>query len=140
MRYTVFYLIEARKALEESVNSNDDSDLPHLLLDPVMLSHEESDSHWTVHDHAHLVKLLFLAQVKEYEPLRDDNAIEDLFGSTELSQELFDRWWTIRRLQLDDNADTLVPLLKQFAHHVSPVESELVNNWLDREIRHPDAS
>lgn len=140
MRYTVFYLIEARKALEESVNSNDVSDLPDLLLDPVMLSHEESDSLWMAHDHAHLVKLLFLAQVKEYEPLRDDSAFEDLFGSTELSQELFDRWWTIRRLQLDDNADTLVPLLKQFAHLVSPVKSELVNNWLDREIRHRDAS
>ena len=78
-----------------------------------------------------MVKLLFLAQIKEYTPLSSDIAFAAAFDSPRLNEKVFDRWWTIRRLTEDDNAESLYPLLRQFYHLVDRTENELVNEWLE---------
>jgi hypothetical protein len=109
-----------------------DRDLADLLLEPKMLSNQEGGrSFWSHDDHAATMKLLFLAQVKEYEPLSQDAEFERCFGSPRLSTELFDHWWTIRRLEVDDTAEGLSPLLRQFFHLVDRSENQRVNEWLE---------
>jgi hypothetical protein len=132
MRYTAFYLIEARPELSERLATLKDLDLKELLLDPEMLSNEEGGrSAWLGEDHTLTIKLLFLAQVKEYEPLSSDAVFEEVFGSHRFSAQLFDRWWTIRRLVPTDNAESLHPLLRKFLHLVDRTDNDLVNEWLE---------
>lgn len=132
MRYTAFYLIEARSELLERLATLKDPDLEDLLLDPEMLSNEEGGrSAWSDEDRTLTIKLLFLAQVREYEPLSSDAIFERVFGSPRLSAQLFDRWWTIRRLEQTDHAESLYPLLRQVLHLVDRTDNDLVNEWLE---------
>jgi hypothetical protein len=75
------------------------------------------------------MKLLFLARVKEYVPLSSDAVFERVFGSSRLSIHMFDRWWTIRRLEETYNAEFLYPLLRQFFHLVDRTDNDIVNDW-----------
>jgi hypothetical protein len=46
--------------------------------------------------------------------------------------QLFDRWWTIRRLEPTDNAESLNPLLREVLHLVERTDNDRVNEWLER--------
>ncbi|HVK54640.1 MAG TPA: hypothetical protein VM532_06395 [Burkholderiales bacterium] len=77
------------------------------------------------------MKILFLAQLKEYTPFSSDASFEAIFDSSRFNAEVFDRWWTIRRLMVDESAEGLYPILRQFSHLVDRTENDRVNQWLD---------
>ena len=119
MQFSAFYLIEARPELSERVPILSDPVLERHLLEPEMISKLEGGrSRWTKEDHTLTIKLLFLAQIKEYTPLSSDAVFERLFGSHRLSTSLFDRWWTIRRFEVNESAEGLYSELKRFRHLV----------------------
>ena len=132
MCYTAYYLIEPAPSLYERLNHLKNEDLDGLLLDPEVFSNEEAErSAWSEKERASTIKLLFLAQIKQYEPLSSDSNFEEIFGSARLSLQLFDQWWTIRRFTVSDNAKSLHPFLNQFIHLVDQTDSPLVNDWLE---------
>ena len=97
-----------------------------------MLSNKEGGcTIWREADHTQTVKLLYLARVHEYTPLTDHATFEAVFGSPRISVNLFDRWWTIRRLMRDDDTASLRPLLKPFLDVVDPTGNALVDQWLE---------
>jgi hypothetical protein len=133
MRYTAYYLIEHRPELRERLASLKELDLEDLLLEAELLSNEEGGKTiFLDNEHTLTIKLLFLARVKEYEPLSSDAMFERVFGSPRLSTDLFDRWWTIRRLEVTEDAESLYPMLRQFFHLVDQTDNNLVNEWLER--------
>ena len=135
MRFTAYYLIEARPELESVAHAHPELSLPELLLDPVVLSHEEGGRRAASNsEQAHVVKLLFLAQIREYDTLDDDATFARIFGSPRLNAVLFDRWWTIRRLECDGSAESLVPLLERVGHLVDGGDSDYVNDWLKHRL------
>jgi hypothetical protein len=133
MQFEALYLIEVRPALRDRLEGRVESDFAEFLVEPVVLSNKEGGCHsaWRADDHALTVKLLYLAQVREYTPFSSDASFEAVFGSSRLSSALFDRWWTIRRLERDDDTESLRPLLKQFLPMVEPTGNELVDRWLE---------
>lgn len=132
MRYTAFYLIDPLPTLRARLQLLNDHELEQLLLDSVMLSHQEGGrSFWSAEDHTHIVKLLFLAQLKEYKQLSCEDDFEKIFESSRINTEVFDRWWTIRRLMVDEAAESLYPSIKQLYHLVDRTENDHVNEWLN---------
>jgi hypothetical protein len=133
MQFEALYLIEPRPALRDQLRGRVEQQLAELLLEPVVLSNKEGGCHsvWTENDYALTVKLLHLAQVREYTPLSCEENFEAVFGSPRISVELFDHWWTIRRLLRDDDTESLRPLLKEFLPAVDRTGNELVDRWLE---------
>jgi len=60
-------------------------------------------------------KLLFLASLREYDPINDDAEFAAVFGSAVISAGLFDRWFVVRRLGIDDDLDALEGRLRAAA-------------------------
>ena len=133
MQSKALYLIEPRPALRDHLQGRIEADFAELLLEPVLLSNKEGGCHsaWGDEDHALTVKLIHLAQVREYTPVSNDKDFERVFGSPRLSVGLFDRWWTIRRLLLDDDTESMRPLLRQVLPIVDRTGNRLVDQWLD---------
>ena len=141
MQFEALYLIEPRPTLRDQLRGRVEEDFAELLLEPVLLSNKEGGcSSWRDEDHALTVKLIHLAQVREYTPVSNDGDFERVFGSPRLSVALFDRWWTIRRLSRDDDTESMRPLLRQFLPHVDRTGNELVDLWLDWVRDHVESS
>lgn len=112
---TVFYLVEPRAALRALLRDRVEPELAELLTEPVVLSNKEDRcrlSGWQENDYTLMVKLLHLAQVREYTPLAHSKDFERVFGSRNLSAGLFDAHWTIRRLECNDDAEELRPIFE----------------------------
>jgi hypothetical protein len=111
--FTAVYLIEALPSLAAFLAARvSDMVLLELLLRPVVLTnHEGGKSDWTAVDHTEYVKLVFLASLHDYDTLVSDDGFATAFGTDVLSVELFDRWWSIRRLEIDNDTDWYVPQL-----------------------------
>jgi hypothetical protein len=142
MQFQALYLIEPRPALRDQLRGRVEDNFAELLLEPVLLSNKEGRCHsaWRDEDHALTIKLIHLAQVREYTPVSNDKDFERVFGSPRLSEGLFDRWWTIRRLLLDDDTESMRPLLREFLPLVDRTGNELVDQWLDWLSDHAEGS
>ena len=138
MQFEAFYLIDPRPDLPARLAGRVDPDLAELLTEPVVLSHTEGGCHslWQPEDHALRVKLVFLASLRQYDTLETDASVEAVFGSSRISAALFDRWWTIRRLEIDDDTERLEPLLVKHLDRVQRTGNEVVDRWLDRTRDH----
>lgn len=132
MQFEALYLIKPRPTLRDQLRGRVEDDFAELLLEPVLLSNKEGGcSAWGDEDHALTIKLMHLAQVREYTPVANDEDFDRVFGSPCLSVGLFDRWWTIRRLMRDDDTESMRPLLRQFLPIVHRTGNKLVDQWLD---------
>jgi hypothetical protein len=132
MRRVAFYLIEPRSELEDWLKDRVDPGLAEILLGQTLLSHTEADrSCWAESDHAEAVKLAYLASLREYASLETDAGFETVLGAPHISIQLFDRWWTIRRLLLDGSTEELWPFLAQHMESVERTGNGLVDTWLE---------
>lgn len=100
---TCYLLIEPRaEAREHFTNvAGEDADLllDSLLLDPAAKCPDDAIP---------LAKLVFLARIREYDPFSSaENAVR-VFGSDEISVDVFDRWWTIRDVEYEFSFDDMV--------------------------------
>lgn len=139
MRHTAYFLIEPKsEALE--VFPAVAEDLADLLLEPLMVSRcFAGRSVWRTQELELVVKLLFVARMREYSPLsRDEDAIRVL-GSSDVSTALFDRWWSIRRLNVDETSEEMESYLAALYHRVVPTGNEVVDDFLSSFSRSEDA-
>jgi hypothetical protein len=139
MKYEAFYLIEPRPALAEHLRGRVEPDFADVLLEAQLYRRTEYDrSMWFEPQRLAQAKLLFLASLREYDPIDDDAGFSAVFGSAAISVELFDRWFLIRRLGVDDDLDSLEGRLRAVIDRVVPPGIPLVDEWL-LELHGPDA-
>ena len=72
------------------------------------------------------------ASLRDYTPLADDAAFTCVLGSPHISVSLFDRWWTMRRFEVDRelNADMVEADLRPLLDRVEPTGHPQVDEWL----------
>jgi hypothetical protein len=111
MGANVLYLIEPLAALGSFLATRvGDKDFLEALLQPAVLTnHEGGKTDWTDEDHTLFVKLVFLASLHDYYPTQTDEGYAGVFGTDQLTTELFDQWWTIRRLEITNGTEWYTP-------------------------------
>jgi len=108
-----------------------DQDFAEILLEPILIRNTEDDrSAWRPEDHILLVKLLYLARIREYSPCASDDAAHKWFGSDRVSGEIFDRWWTIRAPELEGSDEDLAYFLKPMKEKILSTGNSLVDDWV----------
>jgi hypothetical protein len=75
-------------------------------------------------------KLLFLASLREYTPIADETGFAAVFGSATIGVSLFDRWFVIRRIQIEEELDVLEPRLREHLDRVESTGIPVVDQWL----------
>src|SRR5438874_1170964 len=106
--FDAFYLIEPRPELRQHLRDRTDPDFADILLESILIRNREGgQTVWMPDNYANKIKLLYLARLREYTPLMGDEDAERLLGSSRVSVWVFDRWWSIRRLEVENDADEL---------------------------------
>lgn len=127
-----YYLIEPKPALAERLNGRTDEEFIELLMDPIVIRNREgSASRWLDTQHAAVVKLLFLAGLTDYDLLATAQGFGSILGTERIGTELFDRYWTVRRFTVDQNADDLKADLSRLISRVDRVGDWAVDTYLD---------
>ena len=131
MRYSAFYLIEPHPTSTGRWVEHCDNDLVEFLAEPQVIEQAEGGrTVWAEADHILVVKLLFLAGLRKYSPFDQEESVVRIFGSAMIDVALFDRWWTARRLTVDEHAADLHPLLASLRSKVVPTGNALVDGWV----------
>ncbi len=139
MQYDALYMIEPSAALPEHLRGRVEPDFAEVLLEPQLYRRAEHDrSMWLKPQRLAQAKLLFLASLRQYAPIDDDDKFSAVFGSAAISVDLFDHWFMIHRLGIDDDLDNLEVGLRAVIDRVVPPGIPLVDSWLS-ELRHQDA-
>ena len=128
------YMIEARPELAARLAGRVDAGFAELLMEPVQLVHPRFDRSVLRLDHHHetVVKIVFLASLRQYEELKSDRECEAVFGSPRINAGLFDRWWTLRKLHgPDDTTDGLQEFIVAHFSSVDRTGDEAIDRWLD---------
>jgi hypothetical protein len=140
MGFTALYVIEALPALSVFLSARlSDEVLLGLLLQPRVLANREGGkTTWTEADNTTLVKLFFLASLHDYDTTVTDEGFREVFETDQLTEDMFDRWWSIRRLEIDNDTDWYMPLLAGCLRRnkVGPIANERVAErlaWIQRQ-------
>jgi hypothetical protein len=129
--YDAYYLVEPRLELAPQLYGKTDAEFAELLLEPSLIRNVEGGrTIWKNDNHAATVKLLFLARLREYDPLSADSDAERLLGSSRINVATFDRWWTLRRFVVDESCEDLIAFLRAARAKVDACGDELVAAWL----------
>ncbi len=130
-RYEAFYLVEPRPELAERLRDCVAPELADLLMEPLLYRRQENTgSNWLAAERLLQVKLLFLADLRQYTPLAEDAGFTRVFGSAQISMALFDRWWTARRFQVEEELETLEERLCSCKDRIEPTGSSKVDDWV----------
>jgi hypothetical protein len=130
-RCEAFYLIEPRPELANHLLGQVDPDFAEVLLEPRLYRRQEGgNSAWLHADRLAQAKLVFLASLREYDLVVDDAGFAAVFGSAVVSVELFDRWFTVRRLEVEQELELLEARLREPGLRVEPSGRPLVDLWL----------
>jgi hypothetical protein len=119
-----YYLIEPTPPLVERVEATLDEDVASVILEWVVVSKRHIAGHGSEADEANLIslKLAFLSLLKIDRIWDTPTQFEEVFGSAELSPELFDRWWMLTEVEYvpfeewDQFVGRAVPFIKQQAN------------------------
>jgi hypothetical protein len=132
MLHTWYYLIEPRPELAARLRERCDADFAEALLEPELFSNDEADrSSWRNADHVLLIKLLYLARIREYTPLASNADASRILDSDRISIDVFDQWWTIRRLTFEGSAHALRDYLRPpISGNIVRTGNALVDSWL----------
>jgi hypothetical protein len=131
----VLYVIEPRVEFAAWLTGRVSPDIAEALLRPVTYhSQEKDDPSWLDADCLLKVKLVFLHDLRnDYQaPLSNDETFSGLFGTIRMSQDMFDRFWTIRRYQASRELGRSEGLLAYSTEPAEPTGSPQVDEWLAR--------
>jgi hypothetical protein len=130
MRHTAYFLVEPTSdAQPQFVNAL--GGFASVLLETVLLSREFTDrSSWREAELTLAVKLLYLARLREYQPLSSDADAERALGSAAISAEVFDRWWSIRRIEFEGASEQMQGFLVRVMRNVPATGNATVDEWL----------
>ena len=132
VRHTVFFLIEPK---QDAIRTFPllIPDLCDVLLKPILTSRNYADrSPWRPDDVELVVKLLYLARSREYTTLTADQDAERILGSSRVSVSVFDRWWSIRRVEMEESSEELEGYPPPVAKRIEPTGNKLVDEFLQQ--------
>jgi hypothetical protein len=131
--HEALYLVEPLPALSDRLRGWGDDDFAAVLLDPRLFRRVEvSGSAWLHDDRLVQAKLLFLASLREYTPLGEAAGFAAVFGSPVISVEVFDRWFRVRRFEVDQEMDVLEARLRECPLPVEITGRQVVDWWLSQ--------
>ena len=139
MRHTVYLLVEptANAMREFPLSDGQDAD---LLLERQLMSREYGDrSPWRKEEVSLVVKLVYLARMREYDPFSNDLDAKRIFGSDAISIQVFDRWWTLREVDFECPSEQMSDYLAAVAMKIQPTGNTVVDEWLNQ-LNSPKAS
>jgi hypothetical protein len=126
-----FYLVEPLPALAQHLRGHADPNLTEILLEPLLFRRREGgSSDWLNADREALAKLLFLASLREY--AKSEEGFAALFGSASVSVAVFDRWFQVRRFEIEQELELLEPGLRESPLPVEPTGRLAVDEWLSK--------
>jgi len=139
-RIVSYYLIQPRLELAEWLRPRTEPDVVDLLTGRQLVTNDEfvGRTFWRDEENLLRVKLLFVANLRDFIPLKDDESCEAILGSREISVSLFDRWWTIEALELEGNVNDFMGQLQRSLPSVQPTGNSVVDEWL-RELKNKRA-
>ena len=133
MIHQMFFLVEARPELRAQVQDWADSELAELLLEPQLISQQHGCREITLRESfATRVKLLYLASIRDLEPLNEDAVAERLFGSARITVLVFERWWTVREIGNREDVEGMIDCLRPLVAKVDGTGDAWVDDWLAR--------
>ena len=120
MLHSWFFLIEPRKeALAELARCLTEDELL-LCCSPQLMSHEVDDkSDWTEASIRAVVKLAYLAQTLDI--FQDENKRAHIFGLADISEAVFDRWWSLKQVEYLGRAIESSQELRSFSNGNPPI-------------------
>jgi len=131
MLHTRYYLIESRELLKNQLQSGFDKGMSEILTEPLLILNEEADrSSWGKDENILKVKLLYLARMREYEFISSDEDAIKVLGSDNISGPLFDKWWTIREIEVEGNTEELIMFLKPLKNRVKETGNKIIDSWI----------
>lgn len=74
------------------------------------------------------MKLAYLAQVLDI--FQGEYKRAQIFGSADVSEEVFDRWWSIKPIEHLGRTNEFHQELRSFADSLRASNSPVVTNWL----------
>jgi hypothetical protein len=130
VRHTIYFLIEPKDEARAHFASTI-RDFADVLLEQTLVSREFADrSPWREPELALAVKLLYLARLREYDPLSSDADATRILGSASITAETFDRWWSIRRPDDVETSEEMQEYLKAVLAKTPATGNEIVDQWL----------
>jgi len=129
--YDALYLIEPMPVLADRLHQHCDAGLADVLLEPRLYRQREGgNSDWLFADREETAKLLFLASLREYDPLGSPAGFAAVFGEACISAAVFDRWFRLRRFMVDDELGALEARLRECPLPVESSGGFVVGRWL----------
>jgi hypothetical protein len=128
-----YYAINPRPEFADWLLKRTDADMVELLIEPKLVEHDEviGKTSWRSRENILRVKILFLAGLRDLTPISDAAGCKSILGSSEISESLFDRWWTIQYLELECNVNEYLGELTRALDSVPPTGNPVVDGWLE---------
>jgi hypothetical protein len=128
-----YFLIEPRKGTSTELSQSLDDDELELCCVPQVMSHEFGDElGWSTADMCLLVKLAYLAQALDI--FQDESKRAQIFGSADISEAVFDRWWSIKPVEYLGKTIEFRQELRSFLKKLPPSDSLFVTQWLHEAV------
>lgn len=125
------YLVEPRPELAVRLREQPIGDLAEILLETRLFRHKEGGhTAWRDSDWEAIAKLLFLVSLMDYAPLDEAVVFCELFESKTVSIATFDRWFQLRRFEVDENLDNLITGLRDCHLDIDLTGQPVADHWL----------
>lgn len=133
MLHSRFFLIEPLSGTSAELAQTLKDDELILWCTPQLMSHEFSDrSGWSTADICLVVKLAYLAQALDI--FQDQGKRAQIFGSADISEIVFDRWWSIKQIEYLGRTIEFSQELRSFSEYLRPGDSMVPTQWLQQMI------
>lgn len=129
MLHSKFFLIEPLSGTSAVLAQSLKDDELKLCCVPQLISHEFGDkSGWSTADMYLVVKLAYLAQALDIFP--DEGKRAQIFGSSDISEAVFDRWWSIKQVEYLGRTIEFSQELGSFSRCLRTSDSAVLARWL----------
>ena len=136
MRHIYYFNIEAANAALDAFPKLLEKDDAEILLEPVLTSRYGGGSLLRGSKYlATLVKLLYLARLREYIFLTASEDAVRILGSDAISTKVFDRWWTLREMQWEEPSEHWESYLRAVAEKIQLTGDPEVDELLQAHLR-----
>lgn len=132
MRHTEYFLVEPKVCARNEFPVRTEKTIADILLEPILTSRSYADrSSWRTAEAQLVVKLLYLARLREYVPLAEDEYAIQILGSKAIAENVFDCWWSIRCFAMEEGpSEQMHDYLAARADKVEPTGNQAVDEWL----------
>jgi hypothetical protein len=134
VQHLAYFLIEPKQIAVLELPQRVGKESAELMLEPYLTTRCFADrSAWRQFEVVLAVKLMHLAKLREYDPLRTDAAAHFILGSDRVSAAVFDQWWTIRKLNFKGPSENRQELLSRFFDKIDLTGNALIDYWIRKQ-------